>query len=508
MKNTAANLLIAASALALGGCMVGPDYVAPTSEIAKEELGKEHFFRDDGLWKEAVPAESLPKGEWWKIFADPTLDKLLEQCSENSPTLSAAFYRVEQARQNARIDAAAFYPQGNGKASFARTGYSRNIETGYTQTDRWTVGLGMTWDLDLFGRIRSIINADVADAEASYDAYNSLMLTMHAQVAKQYFTIRQFCSEIELLERTLEVRKEQTELISNRVKLDFASDLDLQRAVQQEAEAAAQLAAVRRAMAIAKNNIAILVGTTPSKLVLPDAPLGENLPKLPKAVPSELLERRPDIAAAERKVYAANARIGAAQAGFFPTVSISANTDLQANKIDKLLNSSSFAWGVSPQIYIPIFQAGRVYAQKQVALAAHKETLENYKAAVLSAIGEVENAMSQINNLRIEYKRRMDVTKASNKVFELTRKQYDLGFVDYFSVSDASRNALLNEREQISLRGDRFRACVDFIAAIGGGWQTDAESVENGDIKPAMYESANLDPKNPGAWKNSGSSEE
>ncbi len=493
MKKVTKNIFLASMAFALGGCMVGPDYVAPTAEVAKEDLSETHFFRDEGLWKEAAPAESLPKGDWWKVFGDPTLDSLLEQCQKNNPTLSAAFYRVEQARQNARIDAADFYPNAGGNASFSRTGYSRNVGSAYTQTDRWVVGLGMTWDLDLFGRIRSIINADVADAEAALDAYNSLMLSMRAQVAKQYFTIRQYCSEIELLQRTLEVRKEETELISNRVKLDFASDLDLQRAIQQEAEAAAQLSAVRRAMAIARNNIAILLGTTPSKLVLTDAPLGEILPKLPRAVPSELLERRPDIAAAERAVYAANARIGAAQAGFFPTVSISANTDLQANKIDKLLNSSSFAWGVSPQIYIPIFQAGRVYAQKQVALAAHKETLEKYKSTVLTAIGEVENAMSQVNNLRIEYVKRMDVTKASNKVFELTRKQYDLGFVDYFSVSDASRNALLNERTQISLRGDRFRACVDFIAAIGGGWSVDNEAVENQDIKPAMYDSANLD---------------
>ena len=178
MKNIIKNLFMVATAFALGGCMVGPDYVAPTAEIAKEDLSEKHFFRDEGMWKEAAPAESLPKGDWWKIFSDPTLDSLLEQCRKNSPTLSAAFFRVEQARQNARIDASAFYPQANGRGSFARTGNSQNIETAYEQVDRWTAGLGMTWDLDLFGRVRSIINADVADAEAAFDAYNSLMLSM------------------------------------------------------------------------------------------------------------------------------------------------------------------------------------------------------------------------------------------------------------------------------------------------------------------------------------------
>ncbi len=489
MKNGIGNFIFAVSALALGGCMVGPDYVPPTAEIAKEDLSEKHFFRDDGLWKEATPLESLPKGNWWKVFNDPVLDSLLEQCKKNNPTLAAAFYRVEQARQNARMDESQLYPQMNGNASFTRVASSRNDTLTYPQYDKWTTGFGMTWDLDLFGRVMSIIESDVATAQATLDAYNSLMLSMQAQIARTYFSIRQYYSEVDLLVRTLKVRKEQTELIENRVKLDFASDLDLQRAIEQEAEAAAQLSAVKRSIALARNNIAILLGTTPSKLVLDDAPLGNVLPKLPEAVPSQLLERRPDIAAAEREVYAANARIGAAQAGFFPTISISANTDLSANKIDKLINSSSFAWGVSPQIYIPIFQAGRIYAQKQVALAAHKETLENYKATVLAAIGEVENAMSSINLLKDEYAKRADVTKASKNVYELTRKQYDLGFVDYFSVSDASRLALTNERAQISLRGDRFRACVDFIAAIGGGWELDEEEMQKrSGIKPGMYE--------------------
>lgn len=213
------------------------------------------------------------------------------------------------------MDEAQLYPQMNGNASFMRTATSKNLTQAYSRYDKWTTGLGMTWDLDLFGRVMSIIESDVATAQATLDAYNSLMLSMQAQVAKSYFSIRQYYSEVELLERTLEVRKEQTKLISDRVKLDFASDLDLQRAIEQEAEAAAQLSSVRSNIAKARNNIAILVGTTPSKLVLDDAPLGDVLPKLPAAVPSQLLERPSDIAAAEREVYAANARIGAAPGG-------------------------------------------------------------------------------------------------------------------------------------------------------------------------------------------------
>ena len=485
MKNNIKNLLLASGMAALAGCNVGPDYVAPAFEPAKGELSQERFYRDDGLWKEATPMEAMPRGEWWKIFGDSELDRLVDLCAKNNPNLSAAFYRAEQARQAARIDESDFYPQLGGDASFSRTTVSPNAARTYPQFDNWSTGFLMTWDLDLFGRIRSIVDADVADAQASLEAYNSLMLSMKAQVARLYFTMRRYSSEIELLDRTLDVRKEQTDLVRRRVKLDFASDLDLQRAVQQEAEAAAQLASVIRARSVARNNMAILIGTTPSKLEFDEKPLGEELPRLPAAVPSELLERRPDIAAAERKVYAANARIGAAQAGFYPTVSITANTDLAADKLDKLINSSSFAWGISPQIYIPIFQAGRIYAQKQVALAAHKETLENYKATVLNAIGQVENSLSNINNLKSEYERRKEVSAASKKVYELTAKQYELGFVDYFSVSDASRLALISEREQISLYGGRFIACVDLIESLGGGWKlSDSKTAE----KPSMYE--------------------
>lgn len=475
MKNYKHNILFFGMAVALAGCMVGPDYVEPSVGALESDLKAEHFFRDEGLWKEAVPADSLPKGDWWSVFGDAQLDSLLKQCRENNPNLSAAFYRVEQARENARMEKSQLYPWLSGNGSFETVNPSKNVAQSSGSYEKWTTGFGLTWDLDLFGRIRSILEADIADAQAELDAYNNLILSMQTSVANSYFTIRQYRSEIELLDRTLNVRKEQTDLVRRRVELDFASELDLQRAIQQECDAAAQLAALQRSLALEKNNIAILVGTTPSKLNIKIEPLGEVLPKLPAAVPSQLLERRPDIAAAERAVYAANARIGAAHAGYFPTVSISANTDLSANKIEKLVNSSSFAWGISPQIYIPIFQAGRTYAQKQVALAAHKETLENYKAVVLNAIGEVENALSEINNLRVEYKKRIDVTNASLKVQELTIRQYELGFVDYFSVSDAQRQALIDEREQIALRGSRFRACVNLIAAIGGGWQLNDE---------------------------------
>ena len=464
------NIYIFLISAIFAGCTVGPDYTDPTVELSVSDVSEEHFYRDENLWKEATPADKLPKGNWWEVFNDEVLEDLLKLCKDNSPTLASAFYKIEKARESVRVDAAELYPHANGNASYSKAERSHNLKSSSTY-EKWLLGMGFTWDLDFFGRVQRIIEADIADAEAQLYAYNNLMLSLQSQVAMEYFTIRQYVAEVDLLLRTIDVRKQQTELVRRRVKLDFANELDLQRALQQEYEAVAQLSTLERQIAVSKNRMSILIGLTPSSLILNDQPLSEKLPKLPLAVPSQLLERRPDIAEAERKVCAANARIGAAYSAFFPTISISANTDLTANRIEKLINSNSFAWGVSPQIYIPIFQAGRLIAQHRVALAAHKEALENYKATVLSAIGQVENALSEINYLKREYEKRRDVTKASLKVQELTQKQYDQGYVDYFSVSDAQRLALENERAQIRLRGDQFRACVALISSLGGGWE-------------------------------------
>jgi len=456
----------------LGGCTVGPAYKNPAPETKKTEaLTEAHFARDEGLWKTAVPADTLPKGNWWVVFNDAQLSALLDQATRENPDLASAFYRMEQAREAASMKQSELYPWLTGDASFNRFRNSYNMDYGQSGTfNDWMVGVGLTWDADLFGRIRSLVKAEKANAQAMRDAYQTTLLLLQAEVARTYFTLRQYKSEISLLQRTLSVRKDQTAFVEKRVRFDFSSEVDLQRALQEEYEAAAQLSGVQRQLVLAENYMAALLGTVPAKLKLSYSDLGDTLPPLPQAIPSELLERRADVARAEREVFAANARIGAATAAFFPTVSITGNTGLEASKIDKLLNASSFAWGISPQVYVPLFQAGRLSAQKQVSLAAYEQTVQDYRSVVLRAIREVEDALADVNLLGVQYERRDAVCKASNKVEELTRKQYDLGYIDYFAVSDAQRLALLNERERLRLKGDRFRACVGLVASLGGGW--------------------------------------
>lgn len=455
-----------------------PDYEHPREKLPDYGLEAQNFKHEAGLWKSASPSDGLPKGRWWEAFGDKTLDSLIAECDKNNPDIAAAFHNLERLREAAFVDEADLYPHFHSSDYYMRDGRSEDFLPVPTGTyNSWVVGLGTTWDLDLFGRIQSIVIKDRAKLQASYDMYCNLMLSLHARIASDYFFARQCESEIRLLKETLSVRKKQTEFIKKRKLLKFASNLDLSRAKVLEYEAAAQLDYVKRQSDAAKNRIAVLCGTSPLKFDLECAPLEDSLPQIPRVVPSQLLERRPDIAAAEREVFAANALIGSDTAAFFPTVSITGDVGFKANKLDNLLNSSSLAWGISPQIYIPIFQAGKLYAQKQADLQAHKAATEKYKSAVLKAIEEAETALSDIANMEREYENRKMTSKHSADVQAYTQKQYELGDRDYFAVSDAQRQYLLYKREEIRLLGARHRAYVSLVMSLGGGWKNEPRKI-------------------------------
>ncbi len=463
----------AAGALALCGCTLIPEYENPDETYGRKQLDSPEFKHAAGLWKSATPADELPKGEWWAVFNDAKLDELIKLCDKNNPDIAAAFQRVERAREAAFMSEADLYPHLSSVDYYKRDGRPEKQAPVATGTySSWVVGLGATWDLDLFGRIQSLVIRDRALVEAKLADYRNLMLALHARVAAEYFTLRQCESEIALLQKTLEVRKKQSDFVAKRKMLKFASGVDLSRAKLQESEAAAELKSLQRRRDASVNTLAILVGESPTKFDFKCEPLSEALPKIPTVVPSELLERRPDIAAAEREVFAANAKIGSDTAAFFPTVSITGDVGFGANKIENLLGASALAWGVSPQVYIPVFQAGKIYAQKQADLAAYRETVERYKSKVLAAIGEVETALSNLSHMAGEYAERVKTTNYAKQVQNFTQREYELGNQDYFAVSDAQRQALLHEREQIKLLGAQYRQCISLIMSIGGGQAT------------------------------------
>ena len=470
----------------LAACSATPEYVRPSSVIdtmesaeqvdaptAEAEKISKNFYHAKGLWTQARPADAESKGNWWEIFNDKELDLLLKQCRDSNPNLAAAYQSVEMAMARSRTTLGQLAPQVGINGTYSRTGLSEN-ERSYSPIDptynSWRVGFGLTWDLDFFGRVRALLASDTADAQATYAAYQNTLLSLQANVANAYFTIRQYNSEIKLLRDTVKIRAEQVDYVASRVRSGVANDVDLKRAQEQLYEAQSQYEAVKLQRALTVNLLATLVGRAPGQIEATDLDIADKVPEVPEVIPSELLQRRPDIAQAERQVFAANQRIGAARAAFFPTVALSASGDLASTDIDTLINSSSLAWGVSPKIYIPIFQGGQLIAQEELALAEHRQLVEQYRATVLNAIQSVEDALAQIKFMKEELRFRNLSVASAREVVDLTRNQYDSGLVDYFELTDAQRLCLDNERAQIQLKGDQFRACTSLIAALGGGW--------------------------------------
>jgi len=470
--------LIIIPSLFLFGCSFTPDYNVPTSAISLDANLPDSFFHEEDLWKIATPADDESKGPWWELFNDAQLNDLMLLCRAQNPNLKSAFYRVEQARERARMTSSELYPHANASGAYTRTGTSFN-DAAYRGTfENWRIGMGLTWDLDFFGRVRSLLDSDTAEAQALFAAYENTMLLLESELANTYFSLKQANSEVALLEDTVEVREKQLKLVQNRFDSGFSMILDVKRAEQQVFEAKAQLASATVTVEVMGEYLALLTGSIRAKFTPTKDLLGDHFPEVPRFLPSQMLERRPDIASAERSVYAANARIGSANAAFFPTVTISASADLASSDIDTLFNSSSLAWGVSPKIYNPIFQAGKLIAQRAAALQEHKELVEKYRATVLKAIFEVESSMAKVHNLKKEYLAREKTMLSAREILDLTLKQYEQGYVDFFEVSDAQRVSLLNDREFIRLKGEQYKAVISLIVASGGSWEERNAAVE------------------------------
>lgn len=471
MKNLLQKIFILGASITLGGCMVGPDYDSPDKTMGAELLDFPDFTRAGTNWKQANPADIFMRGKWWNVFADSQLDSLLEKCRAENPDLKSLYYKVEQARENACMTRAQLFPHLNGNATYMRLQQSDyGILPSRGVFDDWITGAAITWDADLFGRVRSMLNSDRASAESLRDEYENMLLLLQSQTAKAYFTLCELTQQTRILEKTAEMRKGETAFIRNRVEMGTAGESDLQRALQEEHSTLDQLAQTRTAVALAGNMLSYLAGTTPSKLKFTGAEFPSRLPQIPSTIRSTLLERRPDIAAAERRVCAANYKIGAAQAAFFPTVTVTSAVGVDSTAFSKLMEAGTFSWGVSPQIYIPIFQAGRLLAQKRVALAKHKQVIEEYRGVVLKAVKEVEDSLAVAEFLAERQYQRAAAAEAARRLETLTQQQYEGGVVDYFSASQAHRFALINELECAKIRGERFRNCVDLIKALGGGW--------------------------------------
>lgn len=461
---------------------VGPDYATPTAAASTAPAFRD--ASDATTWKTAAPADTFARGEWWKLFSDPALDALQTQALAANEDLHAAAARVEQARATAGLARSNYWPQLAAGASVTREQTSRTTDNVAPNdlTTSYRLPLAATWELDLFGRVRRLTESARADAEATAANYESLRLALTAEVAANYFTFRALDREAGLLRDSVALRRRALDLVSARVQGGVAAELDIARAETELATAEAEIASVSSRRAAVQNALAVLLGRAAPDFTLPaDTTTAANSastatalpppPAIPGALPSELLERRPDIAAAERSVAAANARIGVAQAAFFPSISLNGGAGFATGDIDRLTAADSRIWSIGPSLYLPIFQGGRNRANLARTRAVYDETVANYRQRVLVALREVQDALTATHLLADQSAAQDRAVASARRAASLAQTRYDAGFVSYFEVIDAQRTALATERAAAQLAALRLNTGVALIQALGGGWE-------------------------------------
>lgn len=464
-------LLLLASLRAKSGLLtVGPDYRRPTNSLPAQYKAAEF-----GTWKEGTPLDRVPRGDWWKLFDDEGLNHLeIEAASENQ-NLKAALARVNEARASARVARGELLPGLSLDPGWTRQRFSPNQvpSFGNMTANNFSVPLDFSYEIDLWGRVRRGFEGARAEAQASLADYYGVLLTLQSDVAQNYFGLRALDSEIATVAQTTELRRQQVKLVRSRFEGGIGNELDIARAETELATTEAEAASLAQRRTELENALAILAGRNPAEFHLP-ANTSTNWdpvpPSIPAGMPSGLLERRPDVAQAERQLAAANARIGVAKAAFFPVLSLTASGGYLSGELENLFNWDSRVWSIGPSLSLPIFAGGRNRANYHRAQAAFQETAARYRQQVLVAFGDVENSLSAIRHLADQAAAQERALAQARRAADLAGQRYRSGIVSYIEVIDANRDALQAERANAQLAGQRLVAAVQLVKALGGGW--------------------------------------
>jgi len=464
----AALATVAASA-ALAGCTLGPDYVRPTTVTAPSY----RELKGTG-WTAARPADTLPRGAWWRIYDDPRLDALEQQVEQANQNVQAAEARFRAARANVAQQRASFFPVVSASGDFDRMRTSENIEhtakAGVTMND-YLVGVDASWEPDLWGRIaRSVENAK-AGAQASAADAAAMLLSMQAELATDYFELRGIDRERQLLDDTIAAYRESVQLTEHRYAGGIATEADVAQAQTQLQTTEAQAIDLGVQRAQLEHAIAILVGQSPSTFTLPVAPLTAMPVVTPPGLPSTLLERRPDIAAAERRVVAANAQVGVATAAFFPSLVLAVSGGLEATNYSQWLLAPARFWSLGPTLAGTLLDFGGREAVRNEARAQYDESVAQYRQTVLDAFGQVEDNLASLRVLEQEAAAQDRAVAAARRALALVTNRYRSGAITYLDVVVAQTTALSNERQAVAIARRRMAASVALVKALGGGWQ-------------------------------------
>ena len=454
----------------LSACMVvGPDYVRPTA------ITPDAYKEIDG-WKVAQPKDDVIRGSWWEMFGDPQLNALEAQVSISNQNLAVAEAQYRQAQALVREARAAYFPTATIGIGANRSSASTKTATG---TDSARRGLrfltircpfDVSWELDVWGRIRRTVESNQANAQASAADLEAARLSAQAALAQDYFQLRTLDAQKQLLDATVAAFEKSLDLTKNQYASGVVSSADVLQAETQLKTTQAQAIDVGVARAQTEHAIAVLIGQAASTFSLPAMPLTATPPAIPVGVPSELLERRPDIAATERLVASANAQIGVAEAAFYPSVTLNASLGLESSSLAKLFTAASRFWSVGASISQTVFDGGLRRAQTDFARAAYDATVATYRQTVLTAFQGVEDNLAALRILEDENRAQDEAVKAAQQSLSVITNQYKAGTVSYLNVITAQETVLSNELTAILIRGRRMSSAVLLIQALGGGW--------------------------------------
>jgi len=447
-------------------CAIGPDYQRPDTALPA------HYKEaQTGAWKIAQPGDTEERSDWWLVFGDEQLNTLQTQLIASNQNIVAAEARYRQARAAAQAARASFFPDLTLNASSVR-GSTSELSNQQSSTQK-IVGLDASWELDVWGRIRREVEAGDASAQASAADYAAALLSAQAELAQNYFLLRITDAQKGLLDRTVNDYEKSLQLTQNRYNVGVVSRADVAQAQAQLKAAQAQAVDIEIDRAQLEHAIAILLGKAPADISVAQAALNPTLPEIPLTLPSTLLERRPDIAAAERRVVAANAEVGVARAAYFPQLTLSATGGYRSTSFSDIFEMPNRFWSIGPSLSLPLFDAGLRSAQNKQAIAAYDETVATYRQTVLTSLQEVEDNLVALDRLDKEVQFQQEAVAASREALQLVNNQYKAGTVGFLNVLTAETAAFTNERNLLQAQGRQYTASILLIKALGGGWKSE-----------------------------------
>ncbi|MDE8653126.1 efflux transporter outer membrane subunit [Novosphingobium album (ex Liu et al. 2023)] len=448
----------------LAGCSLAPDYRPP-------ETAAPAAYKETAGWTAATPMDTALRGDWWRMFDDPVLDDLEARAAAASPTLAAALARYDQARAAARIDRSELFPQvaATGDASRQQVSGNRPLADGTPRTyNDYAVGGVLDYEIDLWGRIRNGLSASRAEADASAADLVSARLSLQAAVADAYIRLRGLDAQAALLDRTVAAFDRAYQLTRTRHDGGIASGIDVNRARTALSNARAQVSAIASDRAATEHELAALVGAVASDFAVPARVQPLTAPEIATGAPSALLQRRPDVAAAERRMFAANARIGVARAAFFPTVTLGLAGGWETTHGELLSTPNSF-WGLGPlATALSLFDGGRRKAQVKLSRAEYDEMAAGYRDTVLTAFRQVEDGVAAMRQLAAQLVDQREAAQAAERTSDLAMIRYRDGASDYLEVVIAQTDALDAQRALLAVEVDRMRVSVALVKALGG----------------------------------------